>query len=138
MSGFENRWPDQLSGGQQQRVALARVLAIKPKVLLLDEPLSNLDRNLRAELRTMIHELQRATGITTIFVTHDQVEAIAIADRLALILDGKLHQVGAVREFFDTPADAQVTRFFGDLKFIPGINGGTVVRTLDRLREEPA
>jgi len=129
LPGFEERWPDQLSGGQLQRVALARVLAIKPRVLLLDEPLSNLDRNLRAELREMIRDLQRTTGITTLFVTHDQTEAIAIADRLALMLDGKLHQVASPRTFFEAPADAQVARFFGGVNFIPGVKDGAIVRT---------
>lgn len=129
LPGFEDRWPDELSGGQQQRVALARVLAIRPKVLLLDEPLSNLDRSLRVELREMIRDLQRVTGVTTLFVTHDQTEAIAIADRMALMLDGRLHQVGTSKTFFESPADAQVARFFGNVNFIPGVKEGSVVRT---------
>ena len=129
LSGYEDRWPDQLSGGQQQRVALARVLAIQPRVLLLDEPLSNLDPALREELRAVIREVQRAAGITTLFVTHDQTEAVVMGDRLALMLDGRLQQVGEPRELFERPANVQVARFFGGVNFIPGVKQGRVVQT---------
>ncbi len=102
-----------MSGGQRQRVALARALVVQPKILLLDEPLSNLENALRAELRDMIRNLQKEFGITTIFVTHDQDEAIAIADRVALLLDGHLRQVGLPRSFYEEPADTDVVQFFG-------------------------
>jgi ABC-type Fe3+/spermidine/putrescine transport system ATPase subunit len=129
LSGFEGRWPDQLSGGQRQRVALARALVVEPKVLLLDEPLSNLDLSLRIELREMIRNLQKKLGITTIFVTHDQTEAVAIADRIALMINGCLRQVAPPRNFYDHPADEQVVSFFGGANILPGIKLGKVVQT---------
>jgi ABC-type Fe3+/spermidine/putrescine transport system ATPase subunit len=129
LSGFEDWWPDQLSGGQRQRVALARALAVRPKLLLLDEPLSNLEPGLREELRGMIRSLQQETGITTLFVTHDQAEAVAVADRIALLFDGQLRQVGPPRSFYETPADKQVARFFGGVNFLPGVKRGTMVQT---------
>ena len=129
LSGFGDRWPDELSGGQQQRVALARVLAIEPKLLLLDEPLSNLDPTLREELREVISTIQRESNITTILVTHDQQEAMALAHRIALLLNGRLHQVGSAREFFDTPHDAAVARFFGGVNFLAGRKEGSTVHT---------
>jgi ABC-type Fe3+/spermidine/putrescine transport system ATPase subunit len=125
----EARRPDQLSGGQRQRVALARALVIRPKLLLLDEPLSNLDRELRVELRQMIRNLQQEMGITTLFVTHDQMEAVTIADRIGLMLDGHLRQVDQPQAFYDQPADAQVARFFGASNFIPGVKQGQRVAT---------
>jgi ABC-type Fe3+/spermidine/putrescine transport system ATPase subunit len=129
LSGYEDRWPDELSGGQRQRVALARVLAIEPRILLLDEPLSNLDRALREELREVVRGVQRMAGITTIFVTHDQTEAVALADRIALMFDGRLHQVDTPRAFFEAPATARVARFFGGVNFIDGVKRGRVVET---------
>ena len=129
LSGFEDRWPDQLSGGQRQRVALARALAVRPKLLLLDEPLSNLEPGLREELRQMIRSLQKKACITTLFVTHDQTETVAVADRIGLLLDGRLRQIGPPRSFFETPADEQVARFFGGVNFLPGVKLGTVVQT---------
>lgn len=129
LDGYEDYWPDQLSGGQKQRVALARSLVVRPNLLLMDEPLNNLDRGLREQLRQMIRDLQRAAGITTLFVTHDQAEAVAIADRIALIFDGRLRQVGTPREFYENPADAQVARFFGGANFLPGVKVGCVVHT---------
>ncbi len=125
LPGFENRRPDQLSGGQRQRVALARALVIRPRLLLLDEPLTNLDPELRGDLREMIRELQKEAGITTVFVTHDQAEAVAIADRIALLIGGRLRQEGEPRDFYESPADAEVARFFGADNFIPGIKQGT-------------
>ena len=113
LSGFEERWPDELSGGQRQRIALARALVVRPRLLLLDEPLTSLEPNLRAELRETICRVQRAVSITTVFVTHDQQEAMAVADRLALLLDGRLRQVGPPGEFLQRPVDADVARFFG-------------------------
>ena len=115
-----SRRPSQLSGGQSQRVALARALILKPKVLLLDEPLSNLDATLRAEMRGLIRGLQRKTGITTIFVTHDQEEAVGLADQIALILDGRLQQFGPPDGFFNRPKTQRVARFFGGSNFIAG------------------
>ena len=114
------RRPSDLSGGQQQRVALARALIVQPKVLLLDEPLSNLDAHLRLEMRDLIRGLQKDLGITTIFVTHDQEEAVVLADRVALILDGRLRQYDAADVFYKRPADIAVARFFGGQNFVPG------------------
>ncbi len=113
LEGYESRRPKELSGGQEQRVALARALVTEPRVLLLDEPFSALDENLRAELRLLVRELQHRLGITTLFVTHDQVEAAMVSDRMALLLDGKPEQVGAPRDFYTSPATIEVARFFG-------------------------
>jgi len=129
LEGFEKRWSTELSGGQQQRVALARALVTEPRLLLLDEPLSNLDAHLRYEMRNLIRQLQRETGITTIFVTHDQQEAVILADRTALIFDGVLQQFGPPREFYDNPANEQVARFFGAENFIAGTKQGGLVTT---------
>jgi ABC-type Fe3+/spermidine/putrescine transport system ATPase subunit len=129
LPGFEERWPEQLSGGQRQRAALARALVVRPKVLLLDEPLSNLETELREEMRAMIRSLVKEVGITTIFVTHDQTEAVAVADRIALLLSGKLRQVGHPRDFYERPVDVEVARFFGWSNFIPGTKQGSIVKT---------
>lgn len=115
-----NRRPSELSGGQQQRVALARALIVQPNVLLLDEPLSNLDAHLRFEMRDLIRGLQQEMGITTIFVTHDQEEAVVLADRIALILDGRLKQYAAAEEFYRRPVDEATARFFGGQNFVTG------------------
>lgn len=123
------RAPGSLSGGQQQRVALARALILSPKVLLLDEPLSNLDAHLRAEMRDLIRGLQRKLGITTIVVTHDQQEAVVLADRIALMLEGSLRQLGAPEDFYKRPADAEVARFFGGTNFIPGTSAEGVFQS---------
>jgi len=120
LTGFARRRPTELSGGQQQRVALARALILRPKVLLLDEPLSNLDAHLRGEMRDLIRDLQRETGITTLVVTHDQSEATILADQIALLLDGKLRQVATPAELYSRPADTAVARFFGGANFITG------------------
>ena len=120
------RRPSELSGGQQQRVSLARALIVRPKVLLLDEPLSNLDANLRLEMRDLIRSLQRDLGITTIFVTHDQEEAVVLADRVALMLDGTLRQYSRAEAFYNRPADEAVARFFGGRNFVPGKSQGGV------------
>jgi ABC-type Fe3+/spermidine/putrescine transport system ATPase subunit len=114
------RKPSELSGGQQQRVALARALIVQPKVLLLDEPLSNLDAHLRFEMRDLIRNLQQEMGITTIFVTHDQEEAVVLADKVALILDGKLKQYDRASMFYKRPVDESTARFFGGQNFIVG------------------
>jgi iron(III) transport system ATP-binding protein len=118
--------PAQLSGGQQQRVAIARTLAIEPDVLLLDEPLSNLDAGLRAGVRAELVELQRRLGLTTILVTHDQEEANAAADRMAVLNEGRVLQVGAPAELYDRPADRFVAGFLGTANLVDGVveNGG--------------
>ena len=113
LSGFENRYPEQLSGGQQQRVALARALVIEPEVLLLDEPLSNLDAKIRERLRSEIRRIQRELGITTIYVTHDQEEAMAISDRIAVMNVGRIEQVGEPLELYYRPRTEFVARFLG-------------------------
>lgn len=120
LQGLGQRRPVELSGGQQQRAALARALILLPKVLLLDEPLSNLDPSLRDEMRGLIRELQRETGITTLIVTHDQAEAVAVADRIALLLDGRIAQHGAPEDFYRRPVNLTVARFFGGANFLKG------------------
>jgi ABC-type Fe3+/spermidine/putrescine transport system ATPase subunit len=120
LSGLGKRKVHELSGGQQQRVSLARALVLKPAILLLDEPLSNLDANLRQQMRELIQDIQAETGITTLFVTHDQSEALMISHRVGLILNGRLRQVGEPRELFYWPADPEVARFFGGCNFIQG------------------
>ncbi|UFU05229.1 ABC transporter ATP-binding protein [Ruania halotolerans] len=122
LDGLMGRRPGQLSGGQQQRVALARAVATRPDVLLLDEPLSNLDARLRLEARTFLKELQRDLKVTTVFVTHDQAEALALADRIAVMREGKLQQVGAPREVFRRPATTFVASFIGStpMNLLPG------------------
>jgi ABC-type Fe3+/spermidine/putrescine transport system ATPase subunit len=120
LHGLGRRRPADLSGGQQQRVALARALIVEPKVLLLDEPLSNLDAHLRAEMRDLIRGLQQDLRITTIVVTHDQEEAVVLADRIALILNGRLRQYDVPDAFYRRPADAAVAAFFGGRNLLPG------------------
>ncbi len=122
LQGLLERKPGQLSGGQQQRVALARAIASQGKVLLLDEPLSNLDARLRLEARTFLKKLQRDLGITTVFVTHDQAEALALADRIAVMESGKLRQLGSPREVFARPANTFVANFIGStpMNLLPG------------------
>jgi putative spermidine/putrescine transport system ATP-binding protein len=120
LAGFDERYPRQLSGGQQQRVALARALAMEPDVLLLDEPLSNLDAKLRQEVRVEIRDLQRKLGLTTIMVTHDQEEALTMADRLVVMEKGKVRQIGTQRELYEKPADRFVAGFIGRSAFLDG------------------
>jgi iron(III) transport system ATP-binding protein len=121
LDGLADRYPSQMSGGQQQRVALARALIIRPDVLLLDEPLSNLDAQLRLEMRVEIKRLHDQTGTTALYVTHDQEEALSIADRIAVLKDGVLQQVGAPRELYRRPASRFVAEFLGETNFIPGV-----------------
>ena len=141
------RYPRQLSGGQQQRVALARALAIRPDVLLLDEPLSNLDAKLRQDVRVEIRELQRRLGLTTVMVTHDQEEALTMADRLVVMADGEIRQVGSQRDLYERPVDRFVADFVGRSTFLEGrvtapgefvTNGGVSVRHADKLAPGPA
>jgi putative spermidine/putrescine transport system ATP-binding protein len=120
LGGYGGRLPRQLSGGQQQRVALARALAIRPDVLLLDEPLSNLDAKLRQEVRVEIRELQRQLGLTTVMVTHDQEEALTMADRLVVMNEGSVRQVGTQRDLYERPADRFVAGFVGRSTFLAG------------------
>jgi putative spermidine/putrescine transport system ATP-binding protein len=121
LTGLGDRRPAQLSGGQQQRAALGRALILQPKVLLLDEPLSSLDPALRDEMRQLIRDLQRETGITTLVITHDQAEAVALADCIALLLDGRIAQNAPPEDFYRRPATEAVARFFGGTNFIPGM-----------------
>ncbi len=120
LGGYGGRLPRQLSGGQQQRVALARALVIRPDVLLLDEPLSNLDAKLRQEVRVEIRELQRQLGLTTVMVTHDQEEALTMADRLVVMNEGSVRQVGSQRDLYERPADRFVAGFVGRSTFLDG------------------
>ena len=120
LGGLEDRYPSQLSGGQQQRVALARALVRNPKVLLLDEPLSNLDAKLREELRFEIKSLVRRMGITSVYVTHDQAEAMVISDRIAVMHAGNVVQVGSAQEIYERPANRFVADFIGTMNFISG------------------
>ncbi|MGH8020479.1 MAG: ABC transporter ATP-binding protein [Opitutaceae bacterium] len=125
MGSYGERRPNQLSGGQQQRVALARALVIRPRCLLLDEPLSNLDARLRLEMRGEIRRVCKEFNLTTIYVTHDQKEALSIADRMAILDGGRILQVGAPREVYRRPNDRTVANFIGETNFIDG----TVVST---------
>src|SRR5436190_5161599 len=120
LAGLEDRRPRQLSGGQQQRVALARTLVIRPKVLLLDEPFSALDRNLRASMQVELKEIQRKRGVTTIFVTHDQSEALSLSDRIAVIADGRIRQLGTPEEIYRRPLERFVASFVGDANVLRG------------------
>ena len=120
ISEYADRQPSQLSGGQQQRVALARAVVIHPAVLLMDEPLSNLDAKLRVQMRTSIKKLQMGLNITTIYVTHDQEEALAISDRIAVMHDGHVEQVGAPEEIYTKPVNTFVANFIGVSGFVDG------------------
>ena len=120
---FAGRKPDQLSGGQKQRVALARALVKRPKVLLLDEPLGALDKKLRERMQLELKRLQHEVGITFIIVTHDQEEALVMADRMAILKDGKLLQCGSPEDVYETPADRFVANFIGVMNFIEGVVG---------------
>lgn len=129
LEGFEKRKPSQLSGGQKQRVALARALVIRPKILLLDEPLSNLDAHLRDEMREMILKIHQDFGLTTIFVTHDQEEAVLLADRIALMFDGLLQQYAKPEDFYERPASTRIAAFFGNRNFLQGMKKGNTIET---------
>ena len=120
LTGFGDRSPSTLSGGQQQRVALARAIAPRPAILLLDEPFSNLDASLRVQVRTEIHQLLLRLGMTTVFVTHDQDEAFVLGDKVAVLYEGNLLQVGPPAELYQRPATRWLAGFVGDANFIPG------------------
>ena len=120
LAGYGSRYPRQLSGGQQQRVAVARSIAPRPSILLFDEPLSNLDAKLRAEMRVELRELQRRLDITSLYVTHDQEEALAISDRVIVMNAGKIEQIGSPEDIYDRPASHFVADFVGSANMIPG------------------
>jgi iron(III) transport system ATP-binding protein len=120
LAGFEHRYPGQLSGGQQQRVALARALVLSPDILLLDEPLSNLDAKIRIQVRAEIRKLQKELGITTVYVTHDQEEALSLSDRVAVMRDGRVLQVAPPKELYERPTGRFVADFVGTNNFLSG------------------
>ncbi|MBL9128645.1 MAG: ABC transporter ATP-binding protein, partial [Verrucomicrobiales bacterium] len=120
MDSFGDRSPNQLSGGQQQRVALARALVVRPDVLLLDEPLSNLDARLRLEMRDEIRRIHEKTRVTTVYVTHDQKEALSMADRMAVLRGGVVEQIGKPRDLYRSPANRFVAEFIGEMNWLPG------------------
>lgn len=139
LDGYENRYPSQLSGGQQQRIALARALVLNPHVLLLDEPLSNLDARLREELRYEIREIVKKLEITTVYVTHDQIEAFAISDRIGVMNKGKLIQVGKPHEVYENPRNKYVASFIGNNILLEGVlkmirNGYGVVEIKNNMK----
>jgi putative spermidine/putrescine transport system ATP-binding protein/spermidine/putrescine transport system ATP-binding protein len=131
LSGLEGRKPRELSGGQQQRVALARALVIRPKVLLMDEPFSALDKNLRASMQVEVKEIQRRLGVTTIFVTHDQSEALSLSDRIAVMSEGRIRQIDTPQRIYQQPADRFVASFIGEIAVLRArletINGAEAV-----------
>lgn len=139
LAEFADRRPSQLSGGQQQRAAVARAIVIEPRVLLLDEPFSNLDHGLRAQLRHELRALQRNLGITTVFVTHDQEEAMAMADRMAVIDNGVVQQIGTPAALYDYPSNSFMAGFVGDANLLKGIiervNGDMLCFRTPRLEE---
>ena len=120
LKGFEKRFPSQLSGGQQQRVAIARTVITNPRLMLMDEPLSNLDAKLREEMRAFITDLQKRLQLTTVFVTHDQVEAIELADQIGVMFDGEIVQFGTPEDIFNHPVNARVADFMGATNLIKG------------------
>ena len=141
LAGLERRYPNQLSGGQQQRVALARSLVVEPSILLLDEPLSNLDAKLRERMRWELKQLQRRTGITFVYVTHDQAEAMALSDRIAVMHEGRLQQLGPPREVYLSPSNRVVADFMGLVNLVsarvlepPDPEGDGLVALGDALR----
>jgi iron(III) transport system ATP-binding protein len=131
LTGLENRLPSELSGGQQQRVALARAMVLKPKVLLFDEPLSNLDARLRRRVRDEIRSLQQSLGLTVVYVTHDQTEALAISDRIIVMNQARIAQDGAPRALYESPADRFVVNFMGEASILPveigAVEGDTAI-----------
>ena len=134
LGGLEDRYPSQLSGGQQQRVALARALVIEPSILLLDEPLANLDANLREEMRFFVRSLQKRVGITTVYVTHDQAESMVISDRIVVMFGGKINQIGGPEDIYTRPVSREVADFIGLSNFIEGRvkgNNGQELYTLE-------
>ena len=137
LSGIEERKPNQLSGGQQQRVALARALVMEPKVLLLDEPLGALDLKVRRQLQIELKRIQETVGVTFVYVTHDQEEALAMSDRVAVMNGGHIEQVGTPRDIYDSPATSFVADFIGETNFIER-DGTTVAVRPERVQLRPA
>jgi iron(III) transport system ATP-binding protein len=129
LNGLENRYPHELSGGEQQRIALARTLAPNPRVILLDEPFSNLDADLRREMRSEIKEILKRLGSTVLLVTHDQEEAFDLGDRMAILYDGQLEQVGKPEKIYDSPATRFVAEFVGRSDFLPGTRSAKGIQT---------
>ena len=129
LAGYEQRYPAQLSGGEQQRVALARALVLQPKILLLDEPFSNLDALLRVRLREELHAIQRRVKITAIFVTHDQEEALSLADRIAVMNAGHLEQLDVPSQIYASPRTLFVADFIGVMNILPASREGEMLRT---------
>jgi len=134
LAGFESRYPGELSGGQQQRVAVARALVVEPEILLLDEPLSNLDANLREEMRFEIRRLHESFGITTLYVTHDQAEAMVISDRVAVLHRGRVVQVGTAEDLFRRPRTRFVAEFIGRTNLLDAVAGEPGIATRGSLR----
>jgi iron(III) transport system ATP-binding protein len=130
LGGLGNRYPHQLSGGQQQRVALARALAIEPAVVLLDEPFASLDAHLRASVRADVQEIFRRAGTTAVLVTHDQDEALSVADRVAALRDGKIAQYAAPEDLYCRPVDADLASFVGEANLLEGVLSGATVKTM--------
>ncbi|HEX4082582.1 MAG TPA: ABC transporter ATP-binding protein [Acidimicrobiales bacterium] len=130
MSGLGRRYPHQLSGGQQQRVALARALAVRPRLVLLDEPFSSLDAGLRASVRADVRDVLRQAGTTAVLVTHDQDEALSWADHVAIIRDGRIGQFDTPNDVYRRPVDADLARFLGDANLLAGVADGRSVRTV--------
>ncbi|MBQ7486298.1 MAG: ABC transporter ATP-binding protein [Clostridia bacterium] len=137
MDQYADRMPAQLSGGQQQRVALARAIVISPEVLLMDEPLSNLDAKLRVEMRNVIKRIQRQVGITTVYVTHDQEEALAISDRIAVMNEGIIQQIGTPKHIYQRPKNAFVSNFIGLSNFLQADCQNGVLDFGENYRVEP-
>ncbi|RAW90322.1 ferric ABC transporter ATP-binding protein [Photorhabdus laumondii] len=138
LGGFEDRYVDQISGGQQQRVALARALILKPKVLLFDEPLSNLDANLRRSMREKIRELQQQFNITSLYVTHDQSEAFAVSDAVLVMNKGKIMQIGTPQTLYRQPASEFMASFMGDANIFPATLGTSYVEIFQYRLPRPA
>jgi iron(III) transport system ATP-binding protein len=134
LAGYDQRYPGELSGGQQQRVAVARALVVEPEILLLDEPLSNLDANLREEMRFEIRRLHEAFAITTLYVTHDQAEAMVISDRIAVLERGRVVQTGTADEVFGQPRTRFVAEFIGRTNLLDGVAAATDTVAVGRLR----
>ncbi len=134
LTGFEDRRPGQLSGGQQQRVALARAIVIRPPVLLCDEPLGALDRKLRHQMQVELKQLQKELGVTLVFVTHDQEEALAMSDRIAVMNEGRIEQVGTPGDIYDRPRTRFVADFIGDINLIDQPDGRTLALRPERVR----
>jgi len=134
LHGLGNRRPDEISGGQMQRVALARALAPEPRMVLMDEPFSALDAAMRIEVRDEVHAILRKTGTTTVMVTHDQSEAMSIADHVIVMLDGSIAQAGSPREIYENPKNKQVAGFVGEANFVRGVaSGGQISHVLGQL-----